>query len=153
MRLSALCGLAWFIALNLLVLVGASRAQQAPGGVAAAAARRAYFTRVQTQADVAPTARGARSGGRLDAATTVAGRGQSDDRFRNEPDPLAPYGETVASTSPRRPYEQAPPLSRPQRELPPTPISHNYFPGMRPGQGTNRNVAHCVPSRRALLSR
>lgn len=33
----------------------------------------------------------------------------------------------------------------------------NYFPGMRSGQGPNRNVAgvraHCVPSRQAFLSR
>jgi hypothetical protein len=156
MRLSATV-LAWLIAANLLLPASPCRAQQAPGNVnvAAAAARRAYFTRVQTQADAAPASRGARYGGRLDSTTAVAGRGLSDDRFRNEGDPLAPYGETVASTSPGRPYEQARPLIQPQRALPPAPVSHNYFPGMRSGQGTNRNVVapHCVPGRNAFLHR
>jgi hypothetical protein len=122
--------------------------------------RRGYFTRVQTQATASAPAR-ARYSGRLDAATAVAGRGtSSDDRFRYDQDPLRPYGEPVRRTSTTRPYEPAPAVSPPPRELPAPPVSHNYFPGMRSGQFANQNVApsrnvvpHCVPGRRAFLNR
>jgi hypothetical protein len=156
MRLSVPGCLAWLIAVDLLLPASASLAQQAPGTTAATStARRGYFTRVQTQTTAGAPARGARYGGRLDAATAVAGRGASrDDRFRNELDPLRPYGEPVQSTSLTRPYEQAPTVSPRERELPAPPVSHNYFPGMRPGQGPNRNVVpHCVPGRHAFLHR
>jgi hypothetical protein len=154
MRLRATRGLAWLIAVELLLAASASLAQQAPGTAATSTARRGYFTRVQTQADTTTPAR-ARYGGRLDAATAVAARGgSSDDRFRKERDPLRPYGEPVQSTSLTRPYEQAPTIRPFERELPAPPVSHNYYPGMRPGQSPNRNVVpHCVPGRSAFLHR
>jgi hypothetical protein len=152
MRLSAKTSLAWLITTHLLLAAGASYAQQGSGAASTSATRRGYFTRVQTQASADAPGRSARYGGRLDAPTALAGRGaSSDDRFRDDPDPLRPYGEPVRSTSLTRPYEQAPVISPPQRGLPP--VSHNYFPGMRPGQGPNRNVAHCVPGRGAFLHR
>jgi hypothetical protein len=157
MRLCARTSLGCLIAIDLLLVTGASCAQQTPSTAAASTTvtRRGYFTRVQTQATAAAPTR-ARYGGRLDA-TAVAGRGTaSDDRFGNDLDPLRPYGEPVRSTSiSRRPYEPAPTISPPQRELPAPSVSHNYFPGMRPGQGPNRNVVvpHCVPGRHAFFSR
>jgi hypothetical protein len=152
MRLSAKTRLAWLMTAHLLLAAAASHAQQGSGTAPTSAARRGYFTRVQTQASADAPARSARYGGPLDAATALGGRGTaSDDRFRSGTDPLRPYGEPVQSTSLTRPYERVPMVSPPQRGLPP--VSHNYFPGMRPGQGPNRNVAHCVPGRHAFLHR
>jgi hypothetical protein len=153
MRKSTTTRLAWLIAVDLLLLAGASRAQQAPGAAPASAARRGYFTRVETQAPAASPSRAARYRERLSAGTAGAGRGaSSDDRFSSDPDPLRPYGEPVRGTAMMRPYEQVPSMSPPQRPAPAA--SHNYFPGMRPGQGPNRNVVpHCVPGRGAFLHR
>jgi hypothetical protein len=156
MRLCARTSLGCLIAIDLLLVAGATRAQQAPGTSSAATAvtRRGYFTRVQTQATAGAPAR-ARYSGRLDAATAEAGRGtSSNNRFRYDQDPLRPYDDRVRSTAMARPYEPAPAISPPQREIPAPPVSHNYFPGMRTGQFTNQNVVpHCVPGRRAFLNR
>jgi hypothetical protein len=151
MRRSAIASLAWRSAGVLLLLGGAALAQQPAGDTASSAPRRGYFTRLQTQSSGAAPARASRAGGRLDAAA-VAGRGGSGEGlFRTEPDPLRPYGEPAraSSGSLRRPYEPAPP---PPREVPAPPESHNYYPGLRSGQGPNRNV-RCVPGRHVILHR
>jgi hypothetical protein len=102
----------------------ASRAQQAPRPSAATPVRRGYYSRVQTQ----PQGQGQAP---HDAATT--GRSRAD------------------SQGPPRPYER-PPVSTPERPAPP--VSRNYYPTLRSGQGPNRNMnVHCVPGRQAMLHR
>jgi hypothetical protein len=80
------------------------------------------------------------------------------DRSTGELDPLRPYAPVARSDASYRPYLRTP--VNPAREEPilraaaPRP---NYFPGLRSGQGPNRNVVNthtlCVPGRRAILQR
>jgi hypothetical protein len=114
------------------------------------AARRAHYGRVQTLAGGV-----GRSSSRLDLTRISNDRSLSRDEVsRDGSDPLRPYGdESSGAGASARPYERTPVVSPPERPAPAVPASHNYFPGIRSGQSANRNVAHCVPGRHALLHR
>jgi hypothetical protein len=83
----------------------------------------------------------------------------SRDRSMGELDPLRPYDAPPARPDAAyRPYLRTP--VNPPREEPILRAAaprHNYFPGLRSGQGPNRNVVDprtlCVPGRRAMLQR
>lgn len=131
----SLSGPSLILACTLFLPAAASFAQQ-PATTAQGPPRLGYYTRVQSQSAAAsPTA-----GSRL--------------RARND-DPFRPYGSDspTDARTPARPYERAPLNSPPEREAPAPAVSHNFFPGARPGQGSNRNVAHCVPGRHSLMHR
>ena len=133
MRSRALSGLSLVIACDLCLMGIASFAQQAPATTASSPPRLGYYTRVQSQAVAASSTR----------------RGASVD-------PLRPYGSDTpsAALTVSRPYERAPVVSPPQRETPAPTVSHNYFPGTRSGQSSNRNVVpHCVPGRHSFSHR
>jgi hypothetical protein len=93
------------------------------------------------------------------ATSPSAARAGHGDRFAAEPDPLRPYA-TQGRTEPNfRPYARTP-LAPPRSEAitrTSAPPRHNYYPGLRTGQGPNRNYVDprtlCVPGRRALLYR
>jgi len=78
------------------------------------------------------------------------------------PDPFRPYGTHRASRGPQPgfAYRSQGRATPPQAEVTRTNFyaqRHEYFPGLRSGQGPNRNVSygrsHCAPSRTALLAR
>ena len=70
-----------------------------------------------------------------------------------ELDALSRYGSSKPAG---RSYSSQPP---PRPVVPPRPAPayvHDYYPAMRTGQYTNRNIAsrpHCVPGRRSLIGR
>jgi hypothetical protein len=73
---------------------------------------------------------------------------------REDRDLFSPYSSRAAGGSPRRPYN----VARPRVEPPATEArTRNYYPGLRPGQGPNRNTVRtdrlCVPGRRAFSYR
>jgi hypothetical protein len=121
MRSSQLLGLA--LAGQISMGVATGYAQQAPRP-----ARSPYFGRVETQGSSASAAR---------------------PRLRLE---LSRSGQApgTSAADPPRPYER-PPEVTPPREMPRPAASHNYFPGLRAGQGPNRNGSRCVPGRHAFL--
>jgi hypothetical protein len=141
MRSRACFGLVFLTGLDLALVAAVCLAQQ-PRPSAATPVRRGYYSRVQTQASA-----GARS--RADV---------SRDTSRGLADPIRPYGEETRTAAglgnAPRPYERVPVVSPPQRSVP-APASHNYYPGLRTGQGLNRNTApvRCVPGRQSLLHR
>jgi hypothetical protein len=161
MHANARTRLACLVAGGLLALGDIGLAQQpVPGTTPPNPARQGYYGRVRTQAPApAPSTapvRGGRYGGRLDGTAALSARGMaSGDRLGNAPDPLRAYGEPVRGTSLARPYEPAPAVTPPPHEIPAPPASHNYYPGLRPGQGPNHNgVPHrCVPGRHSFLGR
>ncbi len=76
------------------------------------------------------------------------------DRSTGELNPLRPYAPEARSDASYRPYLRTPV----EEPMPRTPAPRpNYFPGLRSGQGPNRNVVNthtlCVPGRRAMLQR
>jgi hypothetical protein len=134
MRTSTLSALVMVAACDLSLLVAASLAQQAPRPGTTSPARPAFFTRIQTKNGVASPASGnARLGSRAEITRSLEGRDTP------------------------RPYERAPVVSPPERTISAPVASHNYYPGLRPGQGPNRNAIDprslCVPGRRAFLHR
>src|SRR4051812_37229067 len=131
------------------------RAQQ-PGP--STAARRGYYTRVQTEsARVSTSTDGSTPRLRFDRPGTAGGRGgvaSNPEAFRGGLDPLRIYGSDAREVAMTRPYEPKPTVAPPGRPAPAPATPHNYFPSLRPGQGPNRNgMAHCVPGRAALLHR
>jgi hypothetical protein len=116
-------------ALDLALTLAPARAQQEGG--------RGYLPRVSV-------ARYFSAAGSSDSAMTA----------RDDVDPLRPYGARASGAPVRRPYGYA---EAPMPTAPPTyqTQTRNYFPGLRPGQGPNRNYVRpetlCVPGRRAFL--
>jgi hypothetical protein len=139
--------------------IGASLAQQAPRPGQPSPPRRGFYTRVQTQPGATTaTSNASRSRSGFAPTRSLDSRGGlGSDPFRGEPDPLRAYGSDdrfVATSS--RPNGRTPIARPPEPEpQPPPPVaSHNYYPGLRPGQSANRNmVSHCVPGRQAFLHR
>ena len=80
------------------------------------------------------------------------------DRSSAEPDPLRPYAPEPRADASYRPYLRTP-VSPPRDEAITRASAprRNYFPGLRTGQGPNRNYVDprtlCVPGRRAMLQR
>lgn len=148
MRSSVLAALVLTIACDLSFLVHASLAQRPSRSAPSSPTRRSYYSRVQTQPDTAS---------RLDLSRSRNPRSQAalnGEAFQGEPDPLRPYTDSPRSGVTTRPYERTPVVSPPEREIPAPAVSHNYYPGLRTGQGPNRNVvSHCVPGRNAFLHR
>jgi hypothetical protein len=81
----------------------------------------------------------------------VDGAASRGSTARGEANLLRPYGTRASSTSPMRPYLSTPRPAAPSYEI----RTHNYFPGLRPGQGPNQNTVNtdrlCVPGRRPFL--
>jgi hypothetical protein len=134
MRSRAFSALSLVIACDLCLLSSASLAQQtAPTSSRSSPPRLGYYTRVQSLSAAGSSARNAANN-----------------------DPLRPYGSDSPSGAgtASRPYERAPVVSPPERETPAPAVSHNYFPGTRTGQSSNRNVVpHCVPGRHGMMHR
>lgn len=153
MRSLILCGLGLMVACDLSLTGATCLAQQVTGSgsqgyVNTSRARATYYTRVQTQGGAAGQGASYRYRAPVGSSASLSSYGSSDD-------PLRAYGHESASTAgtQARPYERAPVVSPPQRQSPSPAVSHNYFPGFRPGQGPNRNTVqpHCVPGRHAFL--
>ena len=92
------------------------------------------------------------------AGSYPAATASSGERSSAELDPLRPYAPEARANPSYRPYLRTP--VTPPRDEAITPAStprRNYFPGLRSGQGPNRNVVDprtlCVPGRRAMLHR
>jgi hypothetical protein len=92
------------------------------------------------------------------AASPSTARAGYGDRFATVPDPLRPYATQGRAEPNSRPYARTP-LTPPRDEAitrtSAPPPRQNYFPGLRTGQGPNRNYIDprtlCVPGRRAVL--
>ena len=134
MRSRALSGLSLVIACDLCLLGTASFAQQAPAtSQPSSPPRLGYYTRVRSQAGAA-SLRPRRS----ERRSAPSLRQRHSERRRHG----------------RAPYERAPVVSPPERQTPAPAVSHNYFPGNRTGQASNRNVVpHCVPGRHSMMHR
>src|SRR3954464_4258159 len=117
MRPSPLWLLAMVSACNLSLWVAASLAQQAPRPGTASPARPGYFTRV-----------------RSDPGASTPGSGEARPRSRAD-STRPPEGRDA----PRR-YEREPVVSPPERTTPAPVARRDYYPGLRPGQGPNRNA-------------
>jgi hypothetical protein len=151
MRPSVLSALALTAACDLTFFAAGSLGQQPSTSAASGASRRGYYSRVQTQAA---------GSSRLDVSRSRYASGRAafaSNAYQGEADPLRPYGQRATSGSGdvTRPYERAPVVSPPQRQMPAPEVSHNYYPGLRSGQSVNRNVggSHCVPGRNSFLHR
>lgn len=137
------------IAVNLALPIPASHAQQGTRPRTASPSNRGYFGRLQNQSSMVSTASGY---SRLQSGLEQTH--SNGDAFRDVPDPLRPYSTDDGGGSSKRPYARTPVVSPLEKERPAPAVSRNYFPGLRPAQGTNRNGgARCVPGRHALLSR
>jgi hypothetical protein len=152
MRSSVLTALA--IACHLSLPVPSVHAQQASRPGSTSPARRGYFSRVQTESGAAsPATGGSPPRLRLDLTRSNV------EAYRSEPDPMRTYTRDGRETTANRPYERPPVVSPPEVATPAPPVSHNYYPTLRAGQGPNRNVgpagthARCVPGRAAFLHR
>jgi hypothetical protein len=106
---------------------------------------------------LAPRARAQRPGWPR-SGTARAPVATYSERLAAEPDPLRPYAPEPRADSRYRPYLRAP--AAPPRDEAITRAAaprREYFPGLRSGQGPNRNVVDprtlCVPGRRAMLQR
>jgi len=156
MRSRILAGLLMVVACDLSLLVAASRAQQAPRPASGSRTRSGYYSRVQSEGDATATTGGGRVRSRFETDRSLDGPGESSRAsLRGDLDPLRPYSSGNGRLGDKpRPYERTPVVSPPERTTPPPPVSHNYFPGLRTGQGPNHNmVSHCVPGRHAFLHR